>query len=163
MFRFLFGSEAVQGAPPADFGVPFPGAYVSLLRPQTLFCLSSTHIAAPPSKGKINQIASGVPFVPPAAISVVRSPFARASAATRVNVQGLIEVVPVETLRTYHDPITLQPKGLLLEEARTNLISRSNDLTSWTKSRATVTNSTDFPIFANEGVFPNHKRWDIRC
>ncbi len=37
------------------------------------------------------------------------------STATRVNAQGLIEVVPPNTPRFTHDPITLAPLGLLIE------------------------------------------------
>lgn len=46
-----------------------------------------------------------------------------------------------------YDPVTLAPKGLLIEEQRTNLLLRSDDLTtSWTASSATVTaNSTTDP------------------
>jgi hypothetical protein len=40
-----------------------------------------------------------------------------------------------------YDPVTLAPKGLLIEEQRTNLLFRSEefDNASWTKSNATVT------------------------
>ena len=43
--------------------------------------------------------------------------------------------------RLDYDPVTLQPKGFLVEEARTNLLLRSEefDNANWTKSRATVT------------------------
>jgi hypothetical protein len=83
----------------------------------------------------------------------MRPKFTRASIATVVNSQDLIEVVPADTPRFDHDPVTGVAKGLLLEEARTNLITRSTDLTLWTNSRVTISNSTVFPIFANEGFF----------
>jgi hypothetical protein len=43
-----------------------------------------------------------------------------------------------------YDPVTLAPKGLLIEEQRTNLLLRSEefDNASWTKSNATVTSNT---------------------
>jgi hypothetical protein len=47
-----------------------------------------------------------------------------------------------------YDPVTLAPRGLLIEEARTNLALRSAEFTnaSWTKSNATVTaNVTSAP------------------
>jgi hypothetical protein len=52
-----------------------------------------------------------------------------------------------------YDPITLAQKGLLIEEARTNILTKSNELTAWTKARSIVTVSTGFPIFANEVGF----------
>jgi hypothetical protein len=47
------------------------------------------------------------------------------------------------------------PLGLLIEESKTNVISISNTFTRsvWGIARATVTNSTDFPIFASGDVF----------
>jgi hypothetical protein len=78
----------------------------------------------------------------------------RASVPTRVKSTGLIETVPVITARLDHDPGTLAQKGLLLEESRTNILTQSNTLTNamWEKARATITNSTDFPIFSSGGV-----------
>jgi hypothetical protein len=130
MYRCLFGSEGAYGTSPNDFSVSFPGAYLSLFRPKPFFFLSPSHIAAPPAKGLTNHIASGLPFVVPAPVTFVRSSFARASIATVVNSAGLIEEVPADTPRFDHDPITLASKGLLIEEARTHLIIRSNELTN---------------------------------
>ena len=54
--------------------------------------------------------------------------------------------------RVGHDLITLAQTGLLIEEERTNNLIRSNAITDgWSKARATITDSTEFPIFANEG------------
>ncbi len=128
MFRYLFGSEGAYGTPPATFSPSFPGAYFSLFRPKMLFFLSPTHIAAPPTNELDNHILNGVSFVVPAPITFTRSAFARASITTRVNEQGLIEVVPADTPRFDHDSITLAPKGLLLEVERRNLLIRSNEL-----------------------------------
>jgi hypothetical protein len=124
MFRYLFGSDGdAQGTPSDNFPVAFPGSYLGLFRPKMFFFLSPSHIAAPPAKGLNNHIADGVPIIASAPVSFVRSTtFARASTATRVNGTGLIEVVPVNAPRYDHDPVTLAPKGFLLEEARTNLI-----------------------------------------
>ena len=125
MFRYLFGSDGdAQGTPPDTFSVAFPGAYLSLFRPKMFFFLRPSHIAAPPAKEVTNHIADGVPFVAPALVTFKRSTFTRASIATRVNAQGLIEEVPADTPRFDHDPVTLAPKGLLLEQARTNALVR---------------------------------------
>ncbi len=117
-----------------------------------LFFLSPSHIAAPPAKGLTNHIESGLPFVAPAPITFVRSSFSRASTATRVNATGLIEVVPADTPRYDPDPVTLAPKGLLLEEAMTNLLV-TNQLNTWGIVGLTITPSTDFPIFDAADVF----------
>ncbi len=61
--------------------------------------------------------------------------FTRNSIPSRVNSLGLIENVPINTARLDHDPITLAPKGLLIEEERTNILIRSTDLTLWSKAR----------------------------
>ena len=54
-----------------------------------------------------------------------RITFTRASSATRVNSSGLIETVSSNVARIDYDPVTLAPKGLLIEEQRTNLLLRS--------------------------------------
>jgi len=51
--------------------------------------------------------------------------FGRSSAATRVGQDGLIQTVAVDTPRFDYDPATLSPRGLLIEEARTNLLVNS--------------------------------------
>jgi hypothetical protein len=81
--------------------------------------------------------------------------FTRASIATFVNSQGLIEIAPADTPRFEYDPVTGAPKGLLLEEARTNLVLQSRDLShvSWVKVRVALTTTTNFPIFAEMPVF----------
>lgn len=53
--------------------------------------------------------------------------FTRASSATRVNSSGLVETVASNQPRFDYDPVTLQPKGLLIEEQRTNSI-RNNTM-----------------------------------
>jgi hypothetical protein len=64
--------------------------------------------------------------------------------ATRVNSSGLIEGVNADLPRFDYDPITLAPKGLLIEEARTNLVTYSQDFSNaaWSKSNVTVTANT---------------------
>lgn len=66
--------------------------------------------------------------------------FTRSSAATRVNASGLVESVTANTPRFDYDPVTLAPKGLLVEEQRTNLLVRSEefDNAAWTKTAVSV-------------------------
>lgn len=51
--------------------------------------------------------------------------FSRASAATRINAAGDEESVGANVLRFDHDPVTLAPRGALLESARTKFLSNS--------------------------------------
>ena len=66
--------------------------------------------------------------------------FTRASAATFVGSDGLIQSAAVNAPRFDHDPVTLASKGLLIEESRTNIMLRSQDFSNvaWTKSNSTI-------------------------
>lgn len=68
-----------------------------------------------------------------------RITFTRASNATRVNSSGLTETVANNAPRFDYDPVTLAPKGLLIEEQRTNLLTYSEQFDQWTASNVTVT------------------------
>lgn len=58
--------------------------------------------------------------------------------ATRINSSGYIEVVNANLPRFDYDPVTLAPKGLLIEEARTNLVLQSQTFqTTWTNQETT--------------------------
>ena len=54
-----------------------------------------------------------------------RISFGRSSTATYVGSNGLIKTAPVDEARFDHDPVTGESLGLLIEESRTNLITRS--------------------------------------
>lgn len=54
--------------------------------------------------------------------------FTRSSAGGRFNESGLFEMVPANQPRIDYDPVTKIPKGILIEEARTNLFLNSNKL-----------------------------------
>jgi hypothetical protein len=63
-----------------------------------------------------------------------------ANTATVTNSSGLIALVNADIPRFDFNPITLACKGLLIEEARTNNLLQSQDLsTSWTPANATIT------------------------
>jgi hypothetical protein len=68
--------------------------------------------------------------------------FTRASTATFVGSNGLIQSAAVNAERFDHDPITLACKGLLIEESRTNLITGSNAFNNWSMSNSTVAASS---------------------
>lgn len=64
--------------------------------------------------------------------------FTRASTATFVGSNGLIQSAGINNARFDHDPVTLDCKGLLIEEARTNLATRSQEFENAVYGRASV-------------------------
>ncbi len=75
--------------------------------------------------------------------------FTRASTGYRRNASGLLESMAADVPRFDHHPGTLAPLGLLIEDARTNLGLRSEELdnAAWSKSETTVS--------ANASVAPD--------
>jgi hypothetical protein len=67
--------------------------------------------------------------------------FTRSTTATYTNSAGLIASAAIDAPRIDYDPVTLACKGLLIEEARTNLLIRSQeaDSASWTKLATSIT------------------------
>jgi hypothetical protein len=89
-----------------------------------------------------------------------RITFTRASTATFVGSNGLIQTAASNVPRFDHNPTTGESLGLLVEEARTNLLLRSEefDNASWTKVALTTTpNTTTAPngTIAADSVIPN--------
>ena len=71
--------------------------------------------------------------------------FTRASTATFVGSNGLIQSAAINAARFDHDPVTLACKGLLIEESRTNTLIQSNDFANaaWTKSNIGIGSTTN--------------------
>ena len=67
--------------------------------------------------------------------------FTRSSSATRVNKDGLIEVVGSDEPRV--DYLNNADGHLLLEPSRTNLVTYSEDFSLWAKTRATITSNAE--------------------
>ncbi len=69
-----------------------------------------------------------------------RVTFTRASTATFVGSNGLIQTAAINAPRFDYDPVTLAAKGLLIEEQRTNLVTYSEQLDNvvWVKTAASV-------------------------
>jgi hypothetical protein len=78
--------------------------------------------------------------------------FTRASTATFVGSDGLIQSAAVNAARFDHDPVTLASKGLLIEESRTNLLSRSEEINDAVWVKALV---PPVSIVADVAVAPN--------
>lgn len=70
--------------------------------------------------------------------------FTRGSSATRVNASGFIETVANDVPRIDFTPVTLAPRGLLVEGQRTNRVLRSAefDNAAWSKNNSTVAANT---------------------
>jgi hypothetical protein len=77
-----------------------------------------------------------------------RVTFTRATTATFVGSDGLIQTAAINAPRFDYNPATLAPKGLLIEEARTNILTYSEQFDNpiWIKTGSTVTaNSATSP------------------
>lgn len=74
--------------------------------------------------------------------------FSRASGACMFTSSGLLTTVASDTPRLDYHPATLAPRGLLVEEQRTNLFQYSNDFTN----AAWVKNSTAISAAAGTGL-----------
>jgi hypothetical protein len=70
--------------------------------------------------------------------------FTRASTATFVGSDGLIQSAAIDEARFDHDPVSLDCKGLLIEEARTNLVFPSATLTTQTRTVTAVAHTLSF-------------------
>ena len=67
--------------------------------------------------------------------------FTRTTTATYVNASGVVTASAIDAARFDHNPSTLAPRGLLLEEQRTNTLLQSSDFShaAWNKLGITVT------------------------
>lgn len=76
----------------------------------------------------------------------------RASTGTRYNQQGTIEVIGADMPRLDYDPDSCLPRGLLIEESRTNELLYSGDFTRapWQTSNLVLTSSD---VIAPDGKF----------
>ena len=100
-----------------------------------------------PNQLNYDYITSVLPDVAPALnLNFVQSnvvdpriTFTRSSTATFVGSNGLIQTAAVNTPRLDYDPVTRAPKGLLIEEQRTNLLLQSQSLTTSWSSDGTAT------------------------
>ena len=80
--------------------------------------------------------------------------FTRASSATYVDARGLIQSASTNVPRFDYNPSTLAPRGVLIEEQRTNLFTYSEqfDNAAWIK---TDLNTTGTPAWVNVATAPD--------
>jgi hypothetical protein len=69
-----------------------------------------------------------------------RITFTRTTTGTYIGSDGLVKTAAIDEPRFEYDPTTLQPRGLLIEPSRTNLLLHSSDLTqaAWVPVGATI-------------------------
>jgi hypothetical protein len=79
--------------------------------------------------------------------------FTRNAVGTYFDVNGVIQSAAINTPRFGYDPVTHAARGLLMEDARTNLCLQSGDFTnaSWLKTNATLAAGTAGPNGATTG------------
>jgi len=67
--------------------------------------------------------------------------FSRASSATFFNRSGVLSTATTNSPRFDYDPVTLIPRGILIEDQRTNLLTYSEqfDNAAWTKGLSSIT------------------------
>ena len=82
-----------------------------------------------------------------------RITFERASIGTYVDENGLIKTAAADEARFDHDPETGESLGLLIEEQRTNLITYSDDISSWGASNVTVVSVSVSNPFGYSSVY----------
>lgn len=83
-----------------------------------------------------------------------RITFSRATTGYRYNQSGVLESMAINAPRFDYNPATLEPRGLLLEEQRTNICLQSEDLSVSTAWQDPATAS--FAISTNQIAAPNN-------
>ena len=71
-----------------------------------------------------------------------RITFTRASTGTYFDAAGVLQTAATNAPRFDADPVTHAARGLLIEEARTNICTNSQAINSWTKTDSTVTDDS---------------------
>ena len=70
-----------------------------------------------------------------------------------VNSAGRLELAAANVLRFQYNPVTLAPRGILVEEQWTNVFSNTNNMmeSNWVRVGASLNTSNDFPLYAAGG------------
>ena len=79
--------------------------------------------------------------------------FTRASVGTYVASNGLIKTAAADEARFDHDTETGESLGLLIEESRTNLVTYSEDISTWGKSNVAVSSQSVSNPFGYSNVY----------
>ncbi|GLI25656.1 hypothetical protein XFLAVUS301_53300 [Xanthobacter flavus] len=74
-------------------------------------------------------------------IAAISGTFARSSSGTYFDASGTLRNAPANTPRLDYDPSTTEPKGILIEEARTNVVRNSGMIGAGSGVSATLPNN----------------------
>lgn len=107
-------------------GLPVTTTNFNLIKTRTDLGIYNNSVIWPINASQSLSAFGGLSATPPIT-------FQRASSATRVNERGIIEVVNSNVPRFDYDPVTLQSRGLLIENTRTNLL-RNFYSNTWSRS-----------------------------
>lgn len=92
-----------------------------------------------------SALAGGLDYISLVSSGVLHSAvtFTRASSGTYYDSAGVLQTALTNVPRIDYDPSTLALRGLLIEEARTNLLTYSDDFGNavWTKTNANITSN----------------------
>jgi hypothetical protein len=141
----LTGDQTVAGT--KTFGqIKIPGPYADDIAAAVAGVLDDRLYFQPAGSvvANVDHLSLDLQFAADKTLTARKGPtptFTRASTATFVGSNGLIQSAAVNAARFDHDPVTLACKGLLIEEARTNLVLQSEGFStaSWQKLGSTIT------------------------
>ncbi|MDD3020417.1 MAG: hypothetical protein PHX61_05480 [Alphaproteobacteria bacterium] len=78
----------------------------------------------------------------PSFLGATGGTFTRASVGTYYDSSGVLQTATSGTPRFDHDPVTLAPKGVLIEESSTNQMGNSELVGSWVQANVNVASNT---------------------
>ena len=83
-------------------------------------------------------------FIKPTTITDAGGSYSRATTATYFDAAGVMQTAAINVPRIDHDPVTGESLGLLIEEARTNLLTYSEqfDNAIWLKAAISARGTT---------------------
>jgi hypothetical protein len=123
-----------------SFGIPVRNGLAIGLLSSTF--LSTGRAPPPPPPALDLNFLAGAPLDS-------RITFTRSTTATFVGSNGLIQTAAIDVPRFDYDPVTLAPKGFLIETGRANLLTYSAEFenAAWTKTNAdnSIANATTAP------------------
>ena len=114
-------------------------------------CLGGVHINGPSLPPGVTL---DLNFMNPGALDP-RITFTRASSAAYIDASGFIQMAATNAPRWDYDPVTHALRGLLIEEARTNVVLNSGDVSNVSWGKGTGGGSTAPVVTANQTTSPD--------
>jgi hypothetical protein len=107
------------------------------------------------SPSNTDELSLDIQFAADKSLTARRGPtptFTRASTATFVGSDGLIQSAAINAPRFDHDPVTLACKGLLIEESKTNFVINSDLYLTSTPTNITATTITGTSVTGSNQI-----------